>query len=43
MKLSIGTSRKDKTWKQVDWTWQHFVDEAHRHTTTGTETHAEYL
>lgn len=43
MRLSIGTSRTDKVWKQVDWTWPQFIEEARRHRTVGTETHAEYM
>ena len=43
MRLSIGTSRTDKVWKQVDWTWPRFIEEARRHRTVGTETHAEYM
>lgn len=43
MRLSIGTSRTDKQWKQVDWTWPQFIEEARRHTSVGTETHAEYM
>ena len=43
MQLSIGTSRTDKVWKQVDWTWPRFIEEARRHRTVGTETHAEYM
>lgn len=43
MQLSIGTSRTDKVWKQVDWTWPRFIEEARRHRTMGTETHAEYM
>ena len=43
MQLSVGTSRTDKIWKQVDWTWPQFIEEARRHTSVGTETHAEYM
>ena len=43
MRLSIGTSRTDKKWKQVDWTWPQFIEEARAHSTVGTETHAEYM
>lgn len=43
MRLSIGTSRTDKVWKQVDWTWPQFIEEARKHRTVGTETHAEYM
>ena len=43
MQLSVGTSRTDKIWKQVDWTWPQFIEEARKHRTVGTETHAEYM
>lgn len=43
MQLSVGTSRTDKIWKRVDWTWPQFIEEARRHTSVGTETHAEYM
>lgn len=43
MKICVGNSRTDKKWKQVDWTWPQFIEEAQKHRTTGTETHAQYL
>ena len=38
MRVSIGTSRTDKKWKQLDLTWPEFVDAALQHRTIGTET-----
>ena len=43
MRVSIGTSRTDKKWKQLELTWPEFVDAALQHRTIGTETHAEYM
>ena len=43
MRISIGTSRTTKKWKQMDWTWPQFIEEARKRSTTGAETHAEYL
>ena len=43
MQLSIGTSRTDKVWKQVDWTWPRFIEEARRQRTVVTETLAVYM
>ena len=43
MRVSIGTSRTDKKWKQLDLAWPEFVDAALQHRTIGTETHAEYM
>ena len=43
MRISIGTSRMDKKWKQVDLTWPQFIEEARKHLITGSETHAQYM
>lgn len=43
MKLSIGKSRTDIKWKQVDWSWPDFVHQATLRTTVGAETMAAYL
>lgn len=43
MRISIGNSRMDKKWKQVDLTWPQFIEEARKHLITGSETHAQYM